>query len=85
MPADADRARGRGEQAADHLDRRRLARAVGAEEGEQLAGPDRQVEPVDGALRSEQLASRRAARSCGLAPSGLERAVPDRAGAPGPA
>ena len=37
MAADPDRAGGRGEQAADHLDRRGLARAVGPEKREQLA------------------------------------------------
>ena len=54
-PADPDGARGRGEQPADHLDRGRLARAVGPEEREELAGPDLQVEPVDGTLGTEPL------------------------------
>src|SRR5215210_5196483 len=54
-PADPDRARAGRQQAADHLDRRGLARTVGAEEGEQLAGADPQVEPVDGPLAAEGL------------------------------
>ena len=52
---DPDRARGRSQQPADHLDRGRLARAVGPEKREQLAGADLQVEPVDGALGPKPL------------------------------
>ena len=44
--ADADRAGGREEQAAHQLEGGRLAGAVGAEEGEQLAGLDVQAQAV---------------------------------------
>ncbi len=45
---DADRAGARARQADDRVDRRRLARAVGAEEAEELAGADAQRDAVDG-------------------------------------
>lgn len=45
---DADAARRRFAQAEDHVDRRRLARTVGAEERDDLAGRDLEVDPTDG-------------------------------------
>ena len=46
-PRDVSAARGRRKQRAQHPDRRGLARAVGAQEAEDLAGGDRQVEVAD--------------------------------------
>jgi hypothetical protein len=43
-----DRARGRGDDAADHRDQGRLAGAVGAQQGEDLALVDRQVDGFEG-------------------------------------
>src|SRR6185312_5113850 len=45
---DADRAGGRCEQTGEHLDRGRLARSVGTEEAEELAGLNNKVDVVDG-------------------------------------
>ena len=47
-PRDRRGARGRREQAAQHADRRGLARAVGAEDAEDLAGADREADVVHG-------------------------------------
>ena len=82
----------RREQPADHLDRRRLARAVGPEKREELARAHFQVEPVDGALGSEPLghaahcdhddASR---HPVGLRQRRRRRGAASPAGAPAPA
>ncbi len=53
--ADTHGPRAGSQQPANHLDRRRLARAVGPEEGEQLTRADFQVEPVNGTLGPEPL------------------------------
>ena len=53
---DAGRAGGRRQQGGQHVDGRGLARAVGAEEAVDLAGRDRQVDPVDGARPLLELA-----------------------------
>src|SRR5438105_6659376 len=46
-PADARAAGGRGGQAEEDFDRRRLAGAVRAEQAEELAGTDRDIDPVE--------------------------------------
>jgi hypothetical protein len=50
---DLDRPARRPEQGREHLDRRRLPRAVGAEEGEDLAAPDVERDVVDGGELAE--------------------------------
>src|SRR5256885_2431280 len=54
--AHRDRARARGNEAGDHAHRRRLARAVGAEEPQHLALSHLEGDAVDRALRPEGLA-----------------------------
>ena len=51
------------QQRGEDADRRRLARAVGAEEAEHLAGPDLEVDRVDGGLLAEAVGEARAADS----------------------
>ena len=47
-PEDSRIAAGGAAQSQDHVDRRRLARAVGSQEGDDLPGADGQVDTVDG-------------------------------------
>ena len=51
-PRDRRLAAGRGEQRREHPQRRRLAGAVRAEEAEDLAGRDREVDAADGLDRA---------------------------------
>jgi hypothetical protein len=55
VAADRDAARGRHEEARDHLHGRRLARAVGPEEAEHLAAAHREAHVVDGREGAEAL------------------------------
>ena len=54
-PEDSRIAAGRAAQSQDHVDRRRLARTVGAQEGDDFAGADGQVDTVDGGDVTEGL------------------------------
>ena len=56
LAVDADRSRGRRLEAGDHAQGRRLAAAAGAEEGDELAALDREVEVLDDGLGAEGLA-----------------------------
>ena len=60
-----DAARGQREQAADEIDDRALARAVRADQAENLRRGDRQIDAVDGAHAAEMLASGRSSSSTG--------------------
>ena len=72
--ADGDRALVRGQKTANHLDRGRLAGAIGPEKGEELAGTHLEIKPIYGAFGTVTFSYTHGVRSWRWYP-GLDRRI----------